>query len=459
MEVTTLTKKKKVNKNINQSNIIQNNAKEKFNNPLQNLNNILILHENIILFFQKLFKSYKNFELDIKQELENIKQIYNQYLLESIPQIKEYNQLLTEKIVIVFQQTKSTPNTPENVNQDNLIKKKVNIIYNYIATVKKYMFSNELPNNLIKDNWLTIKYNYDLLNKIIITDFKHILDEINVQKLKEGHLNCDNIIVDININNNNFFTNNNNNNKKKIERVFDENTDFDIDNNFCDNCQQHKTLLIDGTLQTCIQCGKEQEIINNVSHNKDILLRFNIYCKYTYDRQNHFKDCVRKFQGKQPIDSTILKALEEQFKLHDLVDYSDPDNIYKKVTKEHILIFLKEGNFSKNYDDINYIYSFFTGNQVKDISHLESVLLDDFNMLTKLYDEKYYGKANKNKQSNRRKNFIHTNYVLYQLLKRHNVTCDKNNFNLLKTTERQIYHDDIIHEFFDHLNWKYTPVL
>ena len=120
----------------------------------------------------------------------------------------------------------------------------------------------------------------------------------------------------------------------------------------------------------------------------------------------------------------------------------------KKVSKYHISIFLKEIGYAKHYEDLNLIYHVITDNKLHDISHLEDVLMEDFDKLSKLYDEEYI-KTRKIP----RKNFINTQYVLYQLLKRHKYPCNKSDFSFLKTAERKEFHDDICTHLFKKLGW------
>jgi hypothetical protein len=212
----------------------------------------------------------------------------------------------------------------------------------------------------------------------------------------------------------------------------------------------HENMLV------CEKCGFTPEQ-NNVSTSisfKDIN-RVNLASKYLYDRITHFKDCINQFQGKQncTIDKTVYDDLIHQFLLHDLIppNYTDlpKGTAFKNITKEHIMLFLKDCKHTKHYEDVVLIHSHFTGIQPPDVTHLENQLLHDFDQLTALYDKKH-------KQQDR-KNFINTQYVLYQLLKRHKFPCKKEDFNILKTIDRKFYHDDICKSLFEELHWNFNP--
>ena len=112
------------------------------------------------------------------------------------------------------------------------------------------------------------------------------------------------------------------------------------------------------------------------------------------------------------------------------------------------MVFLKDLGYSKHYENINLIYYNITGNKPDDISHLEEKLMHDFDCITKLYDELFVKKISRN-------NFINTQYVLYQLLKRHKHPCKKEDFSVLKTIDRIAFHDDIVKILFQRLGWNH----
>jgi hypothetical protein len=226
------------------------------------------------------------------------------------------------------------------------------------------------------------------------------------------------------------------------------------DNIICTNCSNKKDFdIIDKNIYICQHCFSEQLVLKHVSSYNDID-RINISTKYMYDRKIHFRDCIKQYQGKQ--NSTILpkvyESLEEQFQNHHLLhgDKNTPnEERFKDITKNHIMLFLKELGYSNHYENVNLIYYNFTRKKPDDITYLEDQLLDDFDALTDLYDKKF-------KHINR-KNFINTQYVLYQLLKRHKHNCKKEEFIILKTIDRKFFHDEICKELFEELGWNHTP--
>lgn len=213
----------------------------------------------------------------------------------------------------------------------------------------------------------------------------------------------------------------------------------------CTNCGNTKTFDIEEEVYICEECGSQKEIQQNSSSYKDSD-RINIAVKYTYDRRVHFKDCINQYQGKQnsTIDQKVYDALEDQFKKHGLL--CDPPEKFKNITKDHISIFLKDLGYTKHYENINLIHYNLTGIKPDDISHLEDALLNDFDLLTETYDRIFKNKIE-------RTNFINTQNLLYQLLRRHKHPCKREDFVLLKTIDRQNFHDEVSGILFQELGW------
>jgi hypothetical protein len=208
----------------------------------------------------------------------------------------------------------------------------------------------------------------------------------------------------------------------------------------------------------CELCGEVSQQSKTIASYKDID-RINMTTKYTYDRKTHFRDCISQFQGKQNsyIPKEVYEDIYKEMIQLDLIpqdfrEYSKED-IFKKITREQILLFMKQLGYSKYYEDIVLIYHEITGKPTPDITYLENELLKDFDTLTELYDRKI-----KKEKKTSRKNFINTQYVLYQLLRRHKYPCKKEDFNILKTIDLKYHHDAICQELFQILGWNFNAI-
>jgi hypothetical protein len=212
-----------------------------------------------------------------------------------------------------------------------------------------------------------------------------------------------------------------------------------------------KFLVTDDCTATCVSCCQERaRIVNNSSFVDNS--RVNISSKYTYDRKIHFRDCINQYQGKQNthIPPDVFKNLETALINHRVISSERSADRFDRVTVSHIHMFLKSLNYTKYYDDAILIHSVITGSQPDNIEHLEDDLMKDFDAMLTEYD--------KNFKTADRKNFINTQYVLYQLLKRHKHKCDKDHFVVMRTmSDRKSYHDRICKTIFSKFGWEFTP--
>lgn len=324
----------------------------------------------------------------LDNRIENIvsRKAYNFYIMESSQILEKYKQLLKKPIKVSFMKMSK--------QEDTSVEKEA-IISEYFQLLSKYNFEELLIDNISHEN-------------------------LDTRKKKSPE-------------------------RKKIEG----------DAIFCDNCPNKKNFdVLDGRIYVCLNCGSQQESYSNGSSFKDVN-RINITSKYTYERIVHFKDCINQYQGKQnsTIPDIVYRDLEKQFELNGLLIGGGDRNTmrsirFSKITKEHVLLFLKETKHTKHYEDVVLIHYNLTGIKPDDISHLEQKLLDDFNTLSNLYDKKF-----KQDQKIDRKSFLNSQYILYQLLKRHKHPCKKEDFNTLKTLDRKSFHEDIYSQLTQELGW------
>ena len=226
---------------------------------------------------------------------------------------------------------------------------------------------------------------------------------------------------------------------------------------FCDGKEDNFVLSDNNIL--CINCGTLVDYdTDNLISFRDIS-RINIASKYQYDRKAHFKECIRRYQGKQNINiaDEVLEKIIIQLKNYNLIPsgYRAKDNdnlekqtLFRNVTRQHIITIMKDLSLSKYYEDVNYIFHIITGHPIPNITKLEPLLLSDFDVLLEAYDRLFRD----------RKNFLNNQYCLYQLLQRHGHECEKSYFNILKTFEKQIYHDSVCQKLFFSLGWNFKPI-
>lgn len=210
----------------------------------------------------------------------------------------------------------------------------------------------------------------------------------------------------------------------------------------------------------CMCCANQDVCLETGITYKDYG-RVNVVNRFIYNRVIHFNDCIKQYQGKQncKIPEFVFENLEKKFLSHRLLIFTDTKNVqrpdpvrYSTITRDHIIMFLKDLKYTKHYENTNLIYYMLTNKRVDDITYLEDKLIDDFKKLICLYDEGC------NKEKTERKNFLNSSYLLFQLLRRHGHPCKIENFSILKTVDRKIFHDDICKNLFSKLRWKFTNV-
>lgn len=191
----------------------------------------------------------------------------------------------------------------------------------------------------------------------------------------------------------------------------------------------------------CKNCGNiYNEIEDNINYND--YSRVNIVKRYHYEKKCHFHDTINQYQGKQNkyIPESVYNDVNYMIKMHGLS--------LDKLNISHVYLFLKEtGNF-KFYEDKQLIYSNIVGKPKPDISKYEKALYEDFDKLVNVF-LKIKGK---------RKNFLHSHYVLRQLLLRQGVKIGDDELNSLSTPARLREHDELYEKCCDILGWNFTPL-
>lgn len=214
-------------------------------------------------------------------------------------------------------------------------------------------------------------------------------------------------------------------------------------------CGNKNEFIRDDDRAVCAICSTEQSLISNISSFSDVG-RVNMASKYTYNRKVHFRDCIIQYQGKQKtnIPEEIYTIIETKL--------IEKGIVVENATRVMVLDILKELNskdIKKYYDDIVLIHHNLTGQPCDNIEYLEDALLEDFDKLTETYDNLYTN--DDDVEVCKRKNFINSQFVLYQLLKKHGHPCNEMDF-FLKISERKRFHHTICKKLFNHLNWKYS---
>ena len=294
------------------------------------------------------------------------------------------------------------------------------------------------------------------------------LEKINYIKSTEGILKKTKELMETPVNINFFFAKSiSSNNEKEISELknsmisiskkyieIEIEKDYE-EEDYCKNCKNTEFIEQDYEY-ICTMCGITQsKSFNHYSFND--VERVSYSQKYKYKKINHFKDTIRQFQGIQNkyIEEKVIADLKEALEKDKIIDYTRV-NPYYKLTKDHLRIYLDHTNHNKYYEDINLIYSHFTGKKCPTINEqLYNKLLEDFEKLVQIFIEL----SNVKNDKIERTNFLNSQYVLYQLLKKNNYSCTENDFALPKSIKCRVDQEKIYIMLCDKLHWSYFSIL
>jgi len=352
----------------------------------------------------------------------------------------------------------------------------------------KKIASYIIPYGINEDRVVSLFNNYDIsrnpVKEIAYYDVKVLLEQIeeaenklelipwekiNYIKMAEPILKKTKELIDTPVNINFFFSKtSSNNNEKEINDIKNHlisiaNKYIEIDNEkeqeeeqeICPNCKNSEFIEQEYDY-ICTSCGiTRHKSFNNYSFND--VERVSYSQKYKYKKINHFKDTIRQFQGIQNkyIEEKVINDLKTALEKDKIIDYSK-SNPYYKLTKDHLRIYLDHTNHNKYYEDINLIYSHFTGKKCPTIHEpLYNKLLEDFDKLVQIFIELSSVKNEKIERTN----FLNSQYVLYQLLKKNNYACNENDFALPKSIKCRVDQEKIYIMLCDKLHWSYVSIL
>lgn len=208
----------------------------------------------------------------------------------------------------------------------------------------------------------------------------------------------------------------------------------------CPNCY-NKYIKEDNKL-ICEECGIYQNCLLNAAEYND-LARINSSNSGDYQNRETFEKSLTNYQGKQ--QATFPDDLKERF-----LEYCK-NNLIKLHTLNNEStrpIFKKLGY--TNYGDINLFLSLVTGKKLHDLTQWEEFLLQDYD----LFDQKYNEIKGDDRDSS-----LGGDYVLYILMERRNIPCDKRDLKLADTPSIRLENDNLARKTFNALNWNFKDTI
>jgi hypothetical protein len=206
---------------------------------------------------------------------------------------------------------------------------------------------------------------------------------------------------------------------------------------FCNICQADSEFYVNENSIICCKCLTENVLLVSVTTYNDNN-RLNISGKYSYDRRLHFRECINQYQGKQStiIPDQVLLNIKNATRTFGL----------ENIKLNHIYAAMKYLGYTKYYDDVVLILYKVTGKKPDNIEYLEEKLIHDFNLILLEYD---------NLKQTEKKN-LNTQYILFQLLKKHGHKCEPEHLTILKSNERKVFSENVCKIIFEKFGWEYS---
>lgn len=175
------------------------------------------------------------------------------------------------------------------------------------------------------------------------------------------------------------------------------------------------------------------------------------------DRDNFFK-AVRRYQGKQSnkIPDSLYEALDEYFEkygmpISSVIRERPLDKHGRREGSSRNLLFraLFDINRSAYYEDVNLIGHVYWGWTLPDISHLEDIIMEDYDLSQRIFE----------RIKNDRKSCLNSQYRLFKHLQRLGHSCTEADFKIITTRDIIEYHESIWRQICEELEWDFIPTI
>jgi hypothetical protein len=342
---------------------------------------------------------------------------------------------------------------------------------NEIQLQNKHKLSNkidELNRNILKATNSKEKINYFFKSLDILTDY---YDNLQKQRNKLNNnfsiKNYDNDIENEDEEYHYFYDNNENiDNINQISKYVKITTNFDkqkiydkykffVDDNnplnkyendniwLCKECNKEKCLDYGESKLICTNCfTPENIIIDSEKPSFKDPVQDNSY--FHYQRINHFKEWVYKFQAKESTE--ISKEVYDNIK-NEIIKLRIKD--LSKITKKQMKYILKKINYNKYYEHIPHIINKLNGKQTLKLSRQqEEKMYSIFMEIHNVFEDV---------RPSTRVNFLSYSYVLYKICELLELDNFLKCFPLLKNPEKLHTQDMIWKKICAKLDYEFYP--
>jgi hypothetical protein len=205
-------------------------------------------------------------------------------------------------------------------------------------------------------------------------------------------------------------------------------------NAYCNGCKNKLPEFVDETgIQRCLYCGTEKVYLNRSTMNTDNETQSSINHNDYDDRETFYKSLLR-FQGKQTnrIPKRLWSLLDNYFNNLGIPTGEvikkltpNPDGSKQGTSRAMMMKALHELGFVDCYEDINLVCNIYWGWVLPDITHLEDIIMEHYDITQKVFE-----KIKKGKQSS-----LNAEYRLFKHLELVGYSCKEDDFKIIKTRD------------------------
>lgn len=224
----------------------------------------------------------------------------------------------------------------------------------------------------------------------------------------------------------------------------------EIEDYWCKECKSYMILDEKTSHLVCENCGITKFFFD--TYKEQWSDEVEIITPYSYRRQNHFEDHLKRLQAKESktIPNNVINNVLRELSIRKINDAS-------KIDEKLIKSILKKLELSSYYDNINTIICIITGKKPLIMSkELEEKLKVMFNSIQDSFER------HKNLATTTRTNFLSYSYTINKMLR---IIGEKDpsvlefvpKFKLLKSRDKLILQDKVWCKICKDMNWTFMP--
>jgi hypothetical protein len=195
----------------------------------------------------------------------------------------------------------------------------------------------------------------------------------------------------------------------------------------------------------CYDCGIYQDSLAHDAEFGD-LIRINGASNNNYINRETFLKALCCYQGKQKAD--FPPELRSKFDEYCVFNHINKARLNYEQTRP----IFKSINQSSHFDNIN-LFLFMhpqINRKLPDVTEYESLIIQDYDKFTQKFAEL---------KGDQRDSALNAWYLLYILVKRRGIPCNRHDLKMPDTTAIRISNDNIARKVFEALEWKFEDTI